>query len=65
MRTKCPRCRAEWSGMLTGHCAACHETFEDIHAFDVHRQRGKCAPPASIAALVLLPRAYRCWGRVE
>ncbi|MBO0676878.1 hypothetical protein JRC04_05335 [Mycolicibacterium sp. S2-37] len=33
---KC-RCGAEWAGFNTGHCAACHQTFTGITAFDLHR----------------------------
>lgn len=35
--TECPRCNAWWTGLNTAHCAACHETFTGITAFDAHR----------------------------
>ena len=33
----CPRCPNHWGGLKTAHCAACHETFTGLTAFDKHR----------------------------
>jgi hypothetical protein len=33
----CARCHVRWGGLKTAHCAACHQTFTAITAFDKHR----------------------------
>jgi hypothetical protein len=41
-------CGKSWKqrGNRTGHCSACHHTFEGITLFDMHRRGGVCADPA-------------------
>lgn len=34
-------------GHQVSHCAACHETFTSLTAFDRHQRHGHCTPPAS------------------
>lgn len=65
--TVCWRCGNIWGGMNTAHCAACHETFTGITAFDRHRERptakkpfGSCQDPAD-AGLDMADRKYPCW----
>ena len=64
----CAKCPARWSGHLTAHCAACHQTFTGLGAFDRHRdgshtsRQGRfCLTPGK-AGLVLADRLYPCWG---
>ncbi|MDH6282882.1 hypothetical protein [Prescottella agglutinans] len=59
--TKCPRCKAEWGGMNTGHCTGCHTTFSGITAFDAHRRAYRCLTPEA-AGLTLTNRNYPCYG---
>lgn len=65
--TVCAKYKAQWSGYKTGHCAACHQTFTVVSAFDLHRvgshSKGErhCAEPAAVG-LVDSGRAYPCWG---
>lgn len=33
----CARCPNRWGGLRTAHCAACHNTFTGLTAFDRHR----------------------------
>jgi hypothetical protein len=61
----CARRPARWGGLKTAHCAACHETFTTVTAFDRHR-RGlpddrHCVDPLSVG-LVDAGRAYICWA---
>lgn len=41
---RCPRCGIIWhqAGNRTGHCSACHRTFDSAAAFDRHRRDGAC-----------------------
>ena len=63
----CARCDTRWGGYRTAHCAACHETFASLSAFDAHRQGSHsagtrhCVTPTS-AGLVSAGRAYPCWS---
>ncbi len=63
----CARCHARWGGLKTAHCAACHQTFTAITAFDKHRSGShsedtrRCLDPASVG-LIDAQRAYPCWG---
>lgn len=63
----CNGCSNRWGGLNTAHCAACHETFTTVTAFDKHRSGSHakgtrhCLPPEE-AGLVLASRDYRCWG---
>lgn len=48
-------CGKTWKqrGNTTGHCGGCHETFEGLAVFDLHRREnsdGKriCLPPESV-----------------
>lgn len=36
-RIGCLKCPAQWGGMNTAHCAACHHTFSGVTSFDRHR----------------------------
>lgn len=36
MITKCA-CGAEWTGLRTEHCTACHQTFSGTTSGDMHR----------------------------
>jgi hypothetical protein len=63
-------CSAQWSGLNTAHCSACHETFTTAVAFDMHR-RGPhakntrhCIPPTE-AGLEKAGRTYPCWQRLK
>ena len=47
IKTNC--CGAEFSGLKTAHCSACHETFTTVAAFDKHRT-GSHAPTTPGAA---------------
>lgn len=40
-------CRKAWKqrGNRTGHCSGCHQTFEGLTLFDLHRRGGVCADP--------------------
>lgn len=40
-------CGKSWKqrGNRTGHCSGCHETFEGVTLFDLHRRGGVCADP--------------------
>lgn len=40
-------CGKSWKqrGNRTGHCSGCHETFEGVSLFDLHRRGGVCADP--------------------
>lgn len=63
----CARCSKRWGGLNTAHCAACHETFTGLTAFDKHRDGSHskgtraCLEPAEVG-LVDANRAYPCWG---
>lgn len=63
----CNGCDNRWGGYNTSHCAACHQTFTGLTAFDKHRDgdhaRGTrgCMPPAAVG-LVDASRDYPCWG---
>lgn len=68
----CPRCPSTWAGLRTSHCAACHETFTGLAAFDKHRaglhtKKRYCRDLVSAvdkdgqAIFVLTDRTYRCW----
>jgi hypothetical protein len=62
----CSKCAVRWNGYDTAHCAACHETFTGISAFDAHRaglhgRKRYCLLPDYIG-LVDANRAYPCWG---
>lgn len=57
----CSRCRARWTAREACHCDGCHHTFSSITAFDAHRRAGTCRTPQE-AGLVLLDRAYPCYG---
>ena len=63
----CTRCTNRWGGLNTAHCAACHETFTGLTAFDAHRTGSHakstrhCANPTDVG-LVNAGRAYPCWG---
>lgn len=57
----CGRCRAQWGGLNTCHCAGCHRTFTGITAFDHHRKGGECQHPNDIG-LKLTDRKYECFG---
>ena len=65
VKTNC--CKAEWTGLKTAHCSACHQTFTTPSAFDLHRTgshaNGKraCLPPEAVG-LVDADRNYPCWG---
>jgi hypothetical protein len=60
-------CAAEFSGLKTSHCTACHQTFATVTAFDKHRSGShatdtrQCLEPSSVG-LVKSSRAYACWG---
>jgi hypothetical protein len=60
-------CPARWGGLKTCHCAACHESFTVVAAFDKHRvgshadDTRQCVHPATVG-LVDAGRAYSCWG---
>ena len=41
----CGGCDHRWSGLQLCHCAACHETFTTINAFDRHRDTDRCRRP--------------------
>lgn len=56
------RCGARWGKRVEAHCYTCHETFQDIDAYDAHAPKGICAGPSS-AGLVLVGKCvYRVWG---
>jgi hypothetical protein len=63
----CARCHVRWGGLKTAHCAACHQTFTAVTAFDKHRSGShsedtrRCLDPASVG-LIDAQRAYPCWG---
>ncbi|MGY4869789.1 FDXHR family putative zinc-binding protein [Mycolicibacterium elephantis] len=65
--TKTNCCSAQFSGLKTAHCSACHETFSTVSAFDKHRAGSyaadtrRCLPPTSVG-LVSANRSYPCWG---
>lgn len=45
----CPTCRKPIPNRTTYcHCAACHETFTGLTAFDEHRHDFACLDPATI-----------------
>lgn len=53
--TKHGACEKTWQqrGNRTGHCAACHETFEGLAVFDAHRRLNDtgtriCTDPALV-----------------
>jgi len=64
-------------GLRTCHCAACHETFTGVTAFDAHHVENEdgvtvCLDPATalkpdgslkFAAIRLTPEASLVWGR--
>lgn len=67
--TMCTKCLAQWGGMNTCHCTACHQTFSGITAFSAHRlgytegpkrPRGGCQTMED-AGLVLADRKYTCY----
>ncbi|WKW86094.1 hypothetical protein SEA_JONJAMES_120 [Gordonia Phage JonJames] len=66
---RCGGCDAVWGGLLTAHCAGCHQTFSRESTFNLHRPiagRGrtgtsKCHDPESVG-LVQNSREYSCWG---
>ncbi len=41
----CGGCSARWYGPLRSHCAACHQTMNDLAAFDRHRVAHRCVDP--------------------
>lgn len=50
-----PACGKSWKqrGNRTGHCSACHETFEGIAIFDAHQRIGEngratCLHPSEV-----------------
>ncbi|OBF81032.1 hypothetical protein A5791_06915 [Mycobacterium sp. 852002-51163_SCH5372311] len=65
--TKTNCCGAEFSGLKTAHCSACHATFSTVSAFDKHRAGSHsadtrhCLPPAAVG-LVDANRTYPCWA---
>ncbi len=51
----CSKCKAEWGGNDSAHCAECHTTFTGIAAFDAHRHTGTCtAPPSGLSLTIPL-----------
>lgn len=36
-QASCAGCGTRWGGLNTAHCAACHQTFTSVAAFDTHR----------------------------
>lgn len=55
-------CGAWWTGYNRSHCAACHETFSGVTAFDAHHRNGH-KHPSKVAGLIAIPRSYgRMWG---
>ena len=57
----CP-CGVRWSGLSTSHCGACGRTFSSVGTFDRHRRDGRCLDPEPLGMVLLLDRAYDCWG---
>lgn len=43
----CLVCGKTWTGRSRCHCAACHEHFNSIYAFNCHRKDFKCQNPTS------------------
>jgi len=41
-------CGKIWTGLSRCHCHGCHETFNSVHAFDLHRTNQQCRNPAEI-----------------
>ena len=60
------QCGARWGGLKTCHCAACHQSFTVLSAFDKHRRGSHpdstrhCVDPASVG-LIDVGRSYPCW----
>ncbi|MGY4896674.1 FDXHR family putative zinc-binding protein [Micromonospora aurantiaca (nom. illeg.)] len=48
VRHSCGGCENLWTGVARAHCCACHETFDSVGLFDMHRSRGKCKKPQSL-----------------
>ncbi|WP_435820481.1 FDXHR family putative zinc-binding protein [Micromonospora aurantiaca (nom. illeg.)] len=48
VRHSCSGCENLWTGVARAHCSSCHETFDTVKLFDMHRDRGKCKKPLSL-----------------
>jgi hypothetical protein len=62
LRISCSRCGATWAGVDRAHCDACHETWDSVELYDMHRPDGACLPPHSLG-LGLEPTKNRIWYR--
>ncbi len=56
------RCGARWRRQDETHCYTCHETFQDITAYDAHAPKGICAGPTSAGLVLVGGCVYRTWG---
>lgn len=63
----CGRCESRWTGLNAAHCAACHETFTSVSAFDQHRTGSHakgtrhCLTPTDVG-LVPADREWKGWS---
>lgn len=55
-------CGAEWTGLNTSHCGACHLTFSSTSTFDQHQRRGQCVEPATVGLFPVTKPWGTCWS---
>lgn len=41
-------CGATWRTTAVTHCAACHQTFQTIRGYELHRPAGSCLRPQRV-----------------
>jgi hypothetical protein len=63
----CSGCDNWWTGLNSGHCSACHESFTSVSGFDKHRtgshSAGRyCLDPASVG-LVVANKGWPGWSQ--
>jgi hypothetical protein len=58
LRISCSGCDTTWAGSDRAHCGACHETWDSVELYDMHRPHGVCLPPRSLG---LKPTKNRIW----
>lgn len=64
--THCRTCHQSWRRQSEyQHCTACHRTFTNVGAADMHRDGGRCLDPATVVTKTGKHKLQRSTRRME